>query len=115
MSRESGPGTTRSAPMEMTTMNRQFFYTVGALVIFSGFGHALPPEYNSVGRDMYGNTAVQNEAIRLRGTEEKARFAQQSNSTEIAENTARLRSLIPGAVFLTILVVAGAIIYRTRQ
>jgi len=96
-------------------MTRRFVHTAAALVIFSGFGHAQTHEYNNVGRDMYGNTVEQNDAIRLRGTEEKARFARETTSLESTENDARLRSLIPGAVFLTILAVAGAVVYRTRR
>ncbi len=96
-------------------MTRRFFCTAAALVVFSSFGHAQTHEYNSAGRDMYGNTVEQNEAMRLRGTEEKARFDRETTSVENAENDARLRSLIPGGVFLTILAIAGAVVYRTRR
>jgi hypothetical protein len=96
-------------------MIRRIFTTAAVLVIFAGFGHAAPPEYNAVGRDMYGNTVEQNDAIRLRGTQEKARFAQETSSAESAENIARLRSLIPGAVLLTVLALFGAVVYRARS
>lgn len=96
-------------------MTRRFLHTAAALVVFSGFGHALPPEYNGAGRDMYGNTAAQNDAIQLRGTEEKARFARETTSQESSENDARLQALVPGAILLTVLVVTGAVVYRTRR
>ena len=95
-------------------MFRRLFTTAAVLVIFSGFGHAAPPEYNHIGRDMYGNTVEQNEAIRLRGTQEKARFAQETSSSENAEFDAGLRSLIPGAVLLAVLALTVAVIYRAR-
>jgi hypothetical protein len=102
-------------PREMMTMARRFIYTAVALVIFSGLGRAGTPEYNNAGRDMYGNTVEQNDAIRLRGTEEKARFAHDTNATEKAENLERLRSLIPGAVLLTVFALGGAVAYKSRR
>src|SRR5258708_1648809 len=101
------------SPREMTTMVRRFIYTAVALGIISGLGRAETPEYNPAGRDMYGNTVEQNEAIRLRGTEEKARFAREATVTQKAEDMARLRSLIPGAAFLTVLAVGGALAYKS--
>jgi hypothetical protein len=95
-------------------MIRRFITTAAALVIFSGVGHAAPPEYNNSGRDMYGNTALQNEAIQLRGAQEKARFAQETSSKESAEDDGQLRFLIPGAVLMTVVAFGVAVAYRIR-
>jgi hypothetical protein len=96
-------------------MLRKLLYTSAAVVLFAGLGHAVPPEYNAAGRDMYGNTVEQNEAIRARGAAEKARLAQDKTREDRAETYERLRSLIPGAVILTVLALAGAVVLRTRR
>ena len=85
------------------------------LTIPCGVGHALPPEYNKDGRDRDGNTAEQNEAMRLRGSREKELFARENSSREKAESRERLVALIPGGVFLTIVAVAGVVAVRRRQ
>ena len=112
----SRTGNDSIGPKELTMLARRIVTTTAALlVIFASLGYAASPEYNSVGRDMYGNTVEQNEAMQLRGVQEKTRFAQERSSTEIAVRTPRVRSLIPVAVVLTVLALAGTVIYRTRS
>jgi hypothetical protein len=98
----------------MTTMFRRLLYTVAVLALLSDFGNARPAEYNTVGRDMYGNTVEQNEAVRLRGAREKTLFAQAKTSREETENSARLYSLIPGVALLAVVALIGVVLCQKK-
>jgi len=96
----------------MTMTFRRFLPMAVVLALLFGVGQALPAEYNTAGRDMYGNTAEQNEAMRSRGAVEKALFAREETSREKAENKAFVHSLIPGAIVLIGIVVVGVVVIR---
>jgi hypothetical protein len=83
------------------------------LVALSDVGHAATPEYNSAGRDAYGNTAAQNEAMRLRGVQEKARFVGQASPKE-GDNEMQILSLTFGVGLLSALVLIGVVVLRRR-
>lgn len=92
----------------------RLLFTAAMLAMLSDVGHARADEYNTQGRDMYGNTADQNEAIRLRGAQEKARFAQEKTSRETVENTAWFYSVIPGAALLVVFVAVAGVVLRRK-